>query len=493
MEIKPSPQLANTATLTIKAPPEIRNWQVGTILQAVTKSPSQNGQVTLQLGGQTLEAKTPVPLQAGQPLTLEVIKQGQLPLLRILPSATNITEQAMRQALPRQDSLTPLLANLTQLTAGTPRETLPATLLQAMRSFLKILPESRQLTSAEGLRRSLQNSGIFLESRLRSASGSSTPALQQDLKAGLLRLQQNVQDAYRSLVKAPAAKAVAGQTTTSASSYPQGGSAPSTGATPGTPASSDSSRPAGAEKLVATMVRDTALPARADPLASRPQQSPLAANPGSTQAPTAGYVGYSLDQLLRTVPFASEHTPPLLRNGQLQAQSRAEASLAQQETLTRIFATLLKDADSSLARVQLSQLGSQPTETDQRQIWLLELPIRKEDAIDLFQFRIEREQSGKQGQGAQEGDRWTMRFAFALQGLGPVYARISILADTVSTTLWVEEEETIRLFNQHRQTLEQSLIRAGLVIDQFAFIKGVPSGDSSFTGTGTEQMLNEQA
>lgn len=499
MEIKLSPQLPPNLTLTTRTP-EIRNWQTGQILQAVARTPSQNGQVTLQLGSQTLEARTPVPLQAGQSLTLEVIQQGQTPLLRILPpSSTNLIDQAMRQALPRQNSLAPLLANLTQLVNSTQREVLPSTLLQAMRSFLKILPEPRQASSAEGLRQAVRNSGIFLESRLRPASAMPTPELQRDLKAGLLRFQQQTQDAYRAFAKSPAGRSAAGQPTTVAPPNPRAGSGPAADATANSSAR-EGTHPGGTGKLAATVIRDPALPARPEPAAraqepasTRLQPNPLPASTGSAQPATTTLAGYSLEQLLRSVPYAREHLPPLLRNGSLQAQSRAEASLAQQESLTRIFATLLKETDSSLARMQLTQLGSHASESDQRQIWLLELPIRKEDGIDLFQFRIEREPSTRQEQEQQEGERWTMRFSFALTGLGPIYARVSILDDTVSTTLWIEEEETARLFNRHRETLEQNLLRAGLVIDHFAFIKGTPSEETGFDSPRTEQMLNEQA
>lgn len=504
MEINPSPQPANRITL-VSTPVEIRGWQTGQMLQAVAANNSQNGQVTLLIGRLTLEARTPLPIQSGQTLALEVVSRGEVPVLRVVTelSGKAVIEQAIRQELPRQASQNTLLANLTSLTQQGPaaqKEPLPATILQAIRSFLRQLPEPKQVSTADGLRRSLHNSGGFLESRLANPTARGQD-LHQDLKGALLRLEQQLKESYRSLVRpsgAPPAPPRQG-----GAGIPAGTPMPARGAeamTTGAPR--EAAAPATEQaRLAASAIREALPPqtATTPPAENRPAaQGSAGGLPGNNPSAPPGQAGATTtttgvtpEALLRTVPVAREFAPPL-RHGPLQVQARAEATLTRQDNLSHILTTLLKDTDSSLARMQLSQLGSQAVDGEQRQVWLLELPVRKEDGVDLFQFRIERE-TGHKAAEAPEQDRWTVRFVFSLQGLGPVYARISILGDSVSTTIWIEDEASAQLFNRHRETLEQNLLRAGLVIEQFAFINGKPENDIGFSGRPSQQILNEKA
>lgn len=163
-------------------------WRIGQILQAVALTSSAKGQVTLQIGNSTLDARTSLAIAAGQHLRLEVQRLGHQPVLKLLDLKSPPADPAAaawRSALPRQAGLGPLLANLALL-AGQSRSSGIGALAA---NFLQLLPDKEAATAADRLRHALLNSGPFLEARLaRLATGGQDSGLGQDLKAGLLRL-----------------------------------------------------------------------------------------------------------------------------------------------------------------------------------------------------------------------------------------------------------------------------------------------------------------
>ncbi|MBI5451618.1 MAG: flagellar hook-length control protein FliK [Gammaproteobacteria bacterium] len=169
----------------------LHDLHVGQLLLARVIEASSPYNATLDLAGQRLAAQSNVELQAGQTLRLQVMSDGDPPQLRILPPPADDVSamlDALRMALPKQHPLAEVLPSLLALLRGggdaaarlTPQQ---AALIEA---FVKGLPDSRQAGTAEGLRRLLQGSGLFLESSL--AAGHQQPGL-HDLKAQLLQLQ----------------------------------------------------------------------------------------------------------------------------------------------------------------------------------------------------------------------------------------------------------------------------------------------------------------
>ncbi len=183
-------------TLTGSAP-DLRAWQVGQLLQAQVLTGTVNNQVTLRVGQTTIEAQTQTPLAAGQTLTVQVVRLGDQPILKVLPQAppalTDPLSAALRSALPRQTGLAPLLANLGLLAqsaeAGSAPPPLPATVLQAAAQIYRDLSDSHQAATARGLQQAIRDTGLFLESKLAQLAHGSGGELGTDFKAALLRLQ----------------------------------------------------------------------------------------------------------------------------------------------------------------------------------------------------------------------------------------------------------------------------------------------------------------
>lgn len=174
------PTLTTTAATALT-----HSWAVGQILQVTVEARSPAGVLTLRLGNTILEARSELPAAPGQALTLQVASAGNPVVLRVVaPSAADTAiQQALRELLPRQGELEPLLNTLAGL-ARTPGA-LPAPLAALIRQFLDRLPEAQTLATPAGLRQALHDSGMFLEARLARA----TEPPPQDFKALLLQLQ----------------------------------------------------------------------------------------------------------------------------------------------------------------------------------------------------------------------------------------------------------------------------------------------------------------
>lgn len=186
--MKPAAPLSPLLSLTLDRPAaQIESWRVGQLLRAVALTPTKDGHAHLRIGTQTVQARMSMPVRAGQHLELRVVSLEPQPVLRLLiPQAADPIAAAIRQALPRQLTLGPLLANLREL-AQTERQSVPPQLLRNIQQLLVHLPRLSGVPTASQLRAAVLSSGVFLEATLGTGNPDST-ALATDLKANLLRL-----------------------------------------------------------------------------------------------------------------------------------------------------------------------------------------------------------------------------------------------------------------------------------------------------------------
>lgn len=206
----------------------VRAWTAGQILEATVVRQALDGTVTLRVGGQEVQARTGLNLAADQPITLQVAQSGTQTVLRVLhlggpeaaPEATlnnragaadpaDVTlAQAWRQVLPREGDVRPLLNRLTGLLQspdGPTNRDLPAPVAQNLRALAGKIPALETLLTATGLKQAVTDSGVFLEARLAAAlAQGATPAVQNDLKAGLLQLVASLRAALPNPQPVPA-------------------------------------------------------------------------------------------------------------------------------------------------------------------------------------------------------------------------------------------------------------------------------------------------
>ena len=181
----------------------------GYTLDAVVAAKLAENSFVLKLsGGQLLSAQTLNVLELGQILKLEVIKAGTVPELKIIvPERTALPEQAavtqaLLQLLPKQQSLTDFAVSLRQIAKLTMGKSDAVSL--AIKEVLGAILSKDELVSAEGLKRGISNSGVFLEAKLANL----LPTLQGDLKGHLLTLADALQKAQGNQTTPSGAEAI---------------------------------------------------------------------------------------------------------------------------------------------------------------------------------------------------------------------------------------------------------------------------------------------
>lgn len=146
--------------------------------------------------------------------------------------------------------------------------------------------------------------------------------------------------------------------------------------------------------------------------------------------------------------------------------------------LLRLLSTLDPQRDdapaklvaAALARVELHQLNTlaQPAHG-----LTLELPLRRDDGVDVLQLKVERDASA----GAEEPRAWTIWMDFDTAPLGPVRAKVSWRGEAVSAQIWAHRAEGAALIQTHLAELESSLTAAGVRVEQLQCHHGAPSHD----------------
>jgi flagellar motor switch/type III secretory pathway protein FliN len=471
-------QLPTTVTNPLSAPPtqvmtgRSLPWRAGAVLQAVVLEASVPGRVDLQIGNQTISARTLFQLSEGQVLSLRVAHTGELVILQpeeaagqaaVKAAATDSAQQALRQALPRQAALPPLLANLTLLVRSPER--FPPQLVEAARAALKSLPDARTLGDPDTLTEHVERSGVWLEATLASLDASTprSPAIAGDWKAALLRLASSLRAFTASSdAGSPARAARDGESQEAVSARTQSGAMPS----PNPQSAGARAAPAELAALLAETLDTPAPAARAASNATAASSSESAGT--NAQGPTSANA--------TTASASQPDAVPLLRASAPHPQSRVPASLAQ-----AAFAAgdasgpadhVLKQVEGALARVELGQLASLRSDDAHAQMWLLELPVRAPDGeTDVLQLRIQQEAAGAPG----EQPVWAVSLAFDLAELGPVRARIAVRGEQVSTLFYAEREATVARVRSELGDLEEALTERGLSIGSLGCRAGVPA------------------
>lgn len=183
-------------------------------------------------------------------------------------------------------------------------------------------------------------------------------------------------------------------------------------------------------------------------------------------------------QISNQANFQQAFTPPPLRGQMPQPQPQANANLAGQSNLPQLLSALGKQVESSLARTQLHQAASLAN-SDQAPINLaFELPVRNQQHVDIFDISINEEDQNNPDKNDNK-QQWSINFAFNLDGLGPVYSKLKMIDNKVSTTFWSESAETTQLLNKHLDNLRQRYHQAGLESSELCCYRGTPPAITS--------------
>jgi len=175
---------------------------VGQILKTVVVTALTNNQVTININGESVNARTSEHFKPGELLDLKVIANGKETVLEVVTTKDNSAtlQAALRQALPIQAPATNLLQTMAQLLTSS---NLPGSTNQQIRAFLNSITPLSQLP--QQLMQAINQSGVFLESNLFEwQKGMSQQRIQADFKGQCLKLLNNLSSTMKESVSLPA-------------------------------------------------------------------------------------------------------------------------------------------------------------------------------------------------------------------------------------------------------------------------------------------------
>lgn len=199
----------STSPAGTTSPSLLSEWRVGALLQAVAVRDAKSGQLWLDIGGQRHSARLASGNgdgpDHGEVLQVRVLRNSPVLALETLSSTApvaadeqaTVVADAMRRFVPRQESASLMLANLSWLLQGkNGANDLPKAVIQAAAQLWQALPEADSLGDPRALEKAITRSGAFLEANLANASrqAADPKTLANDLKALMLTLSRTLRD-----------------------------------------------------------------------------------------------------------------------------------------------------------------------------------------------------------------------------------------------------------------------------------------------------------
>ncbi|MFQ5470550.1 MAG: flagellar hook-length control protein FliK [Gammaproteobacteria bacterium] len=450
---QPSPLTQALDLKTIKA--TLDAWQTGQIVKATVVTPPRNGTMTIEVNRIQLLAHDSQPHhKTGDSISLEVIKTGQQPVLRVvnqtpqpqqaIPTPTAVKTEALKVLLPRQTSITPLLNQIINLVNVREAKTqpLPNIVTQQLKELIRSVPTRTQISQPEGLKQSLIDSGLFLENKLVKQPEST-------IKQPVQHIKENAEQMLRGLFK------------NGSSSQ----SAPRTDM-PAAKKQVDNDIKTGLIRVVNSLLRQ--LPAEKQTPAVTASTTPSKA--ASTLLPNP--LPHGRIENSPSNPVEARQAPP--------AQTLENESI-----ITRMVTELLQLASGALARVQVNQLASVPGEDQNTPILSFELPVKSGEKVETIQIKI-----GKEDKGSQEyaEPRWTATLTINVESLGSIHALVTVTGNQVWTKLWAEQPEALELINREVQKLDEGFRKKGLEVGNIQCQRGMPP--VHFTSAQSHQLVD---
>ena len=132
-------------------------------------------------------------------------------------------------------------------------------------------------------------------------------------------------------------------------------------------------------------------------------------------------------------------------------------NINQQEEAMHSF---LRQIESSLSHLQQHQLQNLNESNFGRPDWLIELPIKDGQHIDLFKLHINEEESNNADE--EHKKIWNVTLQFDLTGLGKIKAHIKMQNELVSAQFFSEKKDVLSLFQNNFDYLRSRLNLSGL-------------------------------
>jgi flagellar hook-length control protein FliK len=338
----------------------------------------------------------------------------------------------IRQLLPQQPAGN---SNLGELVKVQQQKTLSEPVIKEVKQLLQHVLEKPAVVKPEAFKQAIQNSGVFLERQLLNNPTNSN----QDFKANLLRL-----------ITALESVITKGNQTISSEAKVDIKSLPA--------------QAQSALAVLAKMPQDLSkLPAQIQTALASIGKTPtqllslLMASFGNSSESTSDVK--LQNQTTTSGPFIK--TPEALADKQPQVQNRV---LAAELVVLR---ELLRDVEGVHAKLQFNQLSmlKDPDSPTSSNVWLVDLPLKDKDRLDILQMRIEQHQRNQNG---EDEDAWNVQLTLDTQNLGPLQATINMYAENVKVMLCAERPETATLLEENMAILNADLAKLGVNINHLS-------------------------
>jgi|GEM_PF-1243372 len=467
--------------------------------------------VLLNISGHRVPTQSNYAFNAGQLLKVEITANAALRVVEVASKAAPLDQtlvqlqQGLRQALPLQQSPKLLLNNLAPLFQLL--EQAPASQAKTqIRELLATIPDLKQLSNAAALKNSVNQSGVFLEAKIKLIQTQIQQLLQNSTSQNGQRKQasQSLNLGTTNYTSSSSNPSPVGRETQVA--FNQQTSQQSQQGAQNSP-----SRTVEARQLLHTLLRDNPqlnqqlekgigqdfkaqllkLSSTLIPLLAGADNSSAGAKPSEatllqrilqvlpdTRGTTAP--GSSLSNLpLSNLPINTQLLQllnPSLAAGQLQQQAGNQSN-----QLDLAVSTVLRQIAASLAQVQASQLQSlvvPRADGDGGQLlnsWNIEIPVFLEGQFKPIQLHINEERHPDASEQNNEQRRvWKITLGFDFEELGEFFATLRIIDTSVSATFWSDRPETLQRITSELQHLSKSLHKLGLSVEELECRHGKP-------------------
>ncbi|MEP4033692.1 flagellar hook-length control protein FliK [Roseibium polysiphoniae] len=206
---------------------------------------------------------------------------------------------------------------------------------------------------------------------------------------------------------------------------------------------------------------------------------------------------------VKSLPAKPLTQPPLpsVRNmpaGQAQiAAAASTVALEEGEDPKILLTRLMRETDSALSRIRLTQMvsrglgGDEPTTQQASQARpmdvVMDLPLAVGQETAVLQMQIGRDPEHDSGEDGED-KAWRLRFGLDLTATGPLEAAVSLRGGGTFVSLWVEREDTHRNLGAQHETIEAAFADAGLDLQELRLIRGLPIRAKSAAGARVDRQ-----
>jgi hypothetical protein len=186
----------------------------------------------------------------------------------------------------------------------------------------------------------------------------------------------------------------------------------------------------------------------------------------------------------QTPIYTPQALSELLSNLQKPTTTKVENSDKNADILLRQLSNQLI---ASLARSQTNQLetllhrrASAPDQQAPSNSWSVETPIVQGNHIDNLSIRIDQraKEDGSDRDKSEQSKQWTVMLAFDLHQLGKMNVQLKIIDQTVSATVWTEQQHTHQQAQQEVQQLKKNLQKVGVNVKKIDCQLGLPTNNT---------------